>query len=79
MEGILQYLKRNGQRFDSEIAAAMGISVEQARRAIDNLSADGEVMACHSVQFRDGKAIEGILCRVSGYIPPASPGRKPKR
>lgn len=79
MEGILEYLKHHGQRFDTEIAAAMGISLEQARGEIGNLSADGKVMACHSVQFRDGIAIEAIQCRISGYIPPASPGRKPKR
>lgn len=79
MEGILQYLKHHGQRLDSEIAAEMGLSLEQVRLEIGNLSAGGEVMACHSVQFKDGKAVEAILCRVSGYIPPASPGRKPKR
>jgi hypothetical protein len=29
------------------------------------------------VRFNDGKKIEGMLCRVSGYIPPKAPGRKP--
>jgi hypothetical protein len=33
---------------------------------------------CRSIRFQDGKEIEGILCRISGYIPPAAPGRKSK-
>ncbi len=32
MQEIMQYLKDNGQRFDSEIAAATGISLAKAGR-----------------------------------------------
>jgi hypothetical protein len=33
---------------------------------------------CKLTRFEEGKAVEGWLCRVSGYIPPAAPGRKAK-
>lgn len=78
-DGVLKYLRQHGQRLDSEIAAELGISLQQAREAIGRLSADGDVMVCQSIQFKDGKATEAMLARLSGYIPPASPGRKPKR
>ena len=78
MQEILQYLKNNGERLDSEIAAAIGMSLANVRRGMSDLSAKGDVMMCRSIRFKDGKQIEGVLCRVSGYIPPASPGRKSK-
>ncbi len=78
MQEILQYLKQNGERLDSEIAAAIGMSLANVRRGMSDLSAKGDVMMCRSIRFKDGKQIEGVLCRVSGYIPPASPGRKSK-
>ena len=28
--------------------------------------------------IENGKKIEGILCRVAGFTPPAAPGRKAK-
>jgi len=74
---ILQYLKKYGQRLDSEIAAATGISLPQVRMSLSDLSARGEISRCSVTRFDDGKPIEGMLCRVSGYIPPAAPGRKP--
>ena len=78
MQEILQYLKNNGERLDSEIAAAIGMSLATVRRGMSDLSAKGDVMMCRSIRFKEGKEIEGVLCRVSGYIPPASPGRKSK-
>ena len=78
MQEILQYLKNNGERLDSEIAAAIGVSLATVRRGMSDLSAKGDVMMCRSIRFKDGKQIDGMLCRVSGYIPPASPGRKSK-
>lgn len=74
---ILEYLKEQGQKLDSEIAAAVGISLREARIALSNLSARGEIMGCSVTRFTDGKPVEGILCRVSGSIPPTGPGRKP--
>ena len=78
MQEILKYLKDRGEQLDSEIAAAMGMPLESVRRHVSALSARGEVMTCQSTRFSDGKKVEGLLCRIAGYIPPAAPGRKPK-
>lgn len=78
MEEILQYLRKYGDRLDSEIAAATGISLAKVRLQISELSASGEVMSCLSTRFEKGKKIEGIRCRLAGYIPTLAPGRKPK-
>ncbi len=73
---ILQYLKKHGERLDTEIAVATGISLANARFHLSELAAKGDVVACHLIRFEKGKKIEGISCRLTGYIPPASPGRK---
>jgi DNA-binding Lrp family transcriptional regulator len=77
MHEIMQYLRKNGQRLDSEIAAATGIPLTKVRNLLTDLSAQGEISQCSVVRFNDGKKIEGTLCRVIGYIPPKNPGRKP--
>ena len=76
MQEILSYLKTNGERFEAEIAAETKMSLANVKRTLSELSAKGEVIMCHSIQFRDGKKMEGMRCRLAGYIPPASPGRK---
>lgn len=78
MQEILKYLKDRGEQLDSEIAAATGMPLESVRRHVSALSARGEVMTCQSTRFNDGKKVEGLLCRIAGYVPPAAPGRKPK-
>ena len=78
MRDILQYLKHNGEQLDSQIAAAFGISLAKVRSSVLELSARGEVVLCRSIRFKEGKQIEALLCRMSGYIPPAAPGRKAK-
>jgi hypothetical protein len=78
MQEILQYLKTNGERFESEIAAGTKMSLATVKRNVEQLLAKGELIACHSIQFKDGKRIEGTRCRLAGYIPPAAPGRKSK-
>jgi len=78
MQEILQYLKNHGERLDSEIAAATGISLANVRLGVSALSARGDVMMCRSIRFKDGKQTDAVLCRISGYIPPAAPGRKSK-
>ena len=77
MREIMEYLRKNGQRLDSEIAAATGLPLTKVRYMLSDLSAQGEISKCSVVRFNDGKKIEGTLCRVAGYIPPKSPGRKP--
>ena len=78
MRDILQYLKHNGEQLDSQIATATGILLAKVRSSVSELSARGEVVVCRSIRFKDGKQIEALLCRTSGYIPPAAPGRKSK-
>lgn len=77
MQEIMQYLKKYGQRLDSEIAEATGIPLTKVRRSITDLSARGEVTKCSVTRFNGDEKFEGILCRVAGLIPPTSPGRKP--
>lgn len=78
MQDILQYLKDHGERLDADIAAGTGISLENVRQRLTELSAKGEVIMCRTTRYNEGKKVEGMLCRVAGYIPPASPGRKAK-
>jgi len=74
---ILQYLKKHGQRLDSEIAAATGIPLPALRASLSDLSARGEISKCNVTRFNNGKPVEGVLCRVAGFIPAPAPGRKP--
>lgn len=74
---VLEYLKKHGQRLDREIAKETGISLIQVRSAISALESTKSISSCSVTNFEDGIAIEGMLCRISGYIPPAAPGRKP--
>jgi predicted ArsR family transcriptional regulator len=78
MKEILLYLKTHGERLDAEIAQAVGISLSAARKHLVEMVAKGEVMSYQSTKFENGKKIEGMRCRVAGYIPPAAPGRKSK-
>jgi hypothetical protein len=74
---ILQYMKKHGQKLDREIAKDTGIALPQVRHAIAELQSTKAVFSCNVINFDNGVAVEGILCRISGYIPPASAGRKP--
>jgi transcription initiation factor IIE alpha subunit len=78
LQEILKYLKEHGERLDAEIAAATGVSLEKVSLYLAELSDRGEVIMCRTTRFNEGSKTEGMLCRVSGYFPPASPGRKPK-
>jgi DNA-binding Lrp family transcriptional regulator len=78
MNEIIQYLKINGERLDAEIAEAVGISLAKVRIELSELTARGEVMSYYSTKFENGKKIEGIRCRIAGFIPKAAPGRKSK-
>ena len=78
MKTIQQYLKKNGEQLDTEIAVATGISLAAVRRHLSELTSKHEVVACHTIRFVKGKKVEGMACRVAGYTPPAAPGRKSK-
>jgi hypothetical protein len=43
------------------------------------LKAKKEVMICDSIRYVKGKEIKAIICRISGYSPPAKPGAKSKK
>lgn len=74
---ILEHLKKHGQLLDLEIAAATGIPLPKVRTSLSDLSARGEISRCSVTRFDNGKPIEAILCRISGYVPAPAPGRKP--
>ena len=78
MVEVLECLKKYGQRLDSEIAKETGVPLATVRQRLAGLAATGAVITCNLTRFENGKRIEGWLCRVSGYIPPAAPGRKAK-
>ena len=75
---ILKYLGNHGERLDTEIAIATGLSRTNVRIYLSELASQGEIMTCLSIKYENGKKIEGISCRLTGFIPPASPGRKSK-
>jgi len=75
---ILQYLKTNGEKLDSDIAANAGISLATAHSQLTELEAKGQVMSCHKIRFVDGQKIEGMSYRLAGHIIKTKPGVKPK-
>ena len=74
---ILHHLKRHGQLLDSELATATGIPLAAIRSSLTELSAQGEISRCSVTRFSNGKPVEGMLCRIAGFIPRPTPGRKP--
>jgi len=75
---ILQCLKKHGQRLDLEIAKEVGMPLATVRQRLAGLAATGAVITCNLTRFENGKKIEALQCRVSGYVPPLAPGRKSK-
>lgn len=78
MNEILQYLKQHGERLDADIAQATGIAIPTLHLHLAELAAKGEIMACHTIRYVGKKKVEGISCRISGFTPKATPGRKSK-
>ena len=77
MDKILQYLKKHGESLDADINEAVGISLDTAHTYLSDFASEGVIMTYQSTRFQDGKKIEGIRCRLSGFVPPTAPGRKP--
>jgi DNA-binding IclR family transcriptional regulator len=75
---ILEYLKKHGEKLDMAIALGTGIPLARVHLCLSELAAKREIVSCHSIKFEKGEKIEGISCRIAGYTPPASPGRKAK-
>ena len=78
MQTIHTYLKSRGEQLDTEIAAATRIPLADVRQYLSEMSKRGDIIACHSTRYIKGQKVEGMLCRIAGYIPTASPGRKSK-
>ena len=78
MVETLKCLKKYGQRLDVEIAKELGQPLASVRRELTALAASHQIITCVLTRFEDGKRIEAWQCRVSGYVPPAAPGRKAK-
>ena len=74
---VYEYLKKHGQLLDLEIAAATGISLDDVRSSLSELSAQGDISSCSVTSYTNGKPVEGFQCRIAGYIPRPAPGRKP--
>ena len=79
MMGVLECLRKHGQRLDLEIASEIGAPLESVRKSLLGLTASGEVIKCKLTRFEGGKRIDAWQCRVAGYVPPRSPGRKPTK
>ena len=79
MSDTLQCLKRHGQRLDVEIAKEMGVPLATVRQRLTELADRREAIVCKTIRFENGKKTEAWQCRVSGFVPPPAPGRKPKK
>ena len=78
MTETLQCLKRYGQRLDLEIAKETRVPLATVRQHLAALAESREAIVCRTIQFENGRQFEAWQGRVSGFIPPAAPGRKPK-
>lgn len=73
---ILRCLKKHGERLDSQIAAETGVPLAAVREHALGLAASGALITCSVTRFENGVPSDGWLYRVSGYMPPAAPGRR---
>jgi len=76
-ESILSHLKKHGQLLDADIAKGIGIGLQEVRDSLQKLLDSKAISTCNLTTFKNGKPVEGIFCRIAGYIPSAAPGRKP--
>ncbi|MDE1989750.1 MAG: ArsR family transcriptional regulator [Betaproteobacteria bacterium] len=76
---IFDHIKKSGQLLDSEIAKELKLTRDRVRNSLVELSERRMITCCDVTRFHNGKPVQVILCRASGYIPPAAPGRKPAR
>lgn len=78
MTEILQCLKKHGQRLDLEIAKELRVPLGTVRQHLTALAASREAIVCKTIQFEKGRQFEAWQGRISGFVPPSAPGRKPK-
>ena len=78
MTETLQCLKKHGQRLDLQIAEETRTPLATVRQHLTALADSREAIVCKTIQFKNGRPVEAWQGRVSGYMPPPTPGRKPK-
>ena len=78
MTETLLCLKKHGQRLDLEIAKEMRVPLATVRAHLTALVDRREAIVCKTIQFENGRPFEAWQGRLSGFAPPAAPGRKPK-
>lgn len=78
MTEVLHSLRKHGQRLDSELAKDTGVPLAKVRQLLSELAATGAIITCTVTRFDGGKRTDGLLCRMSGWVPPPAPGRKSK-
>ena len=78
MTETLQCLKKHGQRLDLEIAKEMRVPLATVRQHLAALVESRQAIVCKTIQFENGRQVEAWQGRVSGFVPPTAPGRKPK-
>jgi len=78
MTETLQCLKKHGQRLDLEIAKELRVPLATVRKHLAALAESREAVVCRTIQFDKGRQIEAWQGRISGFVPPPAPGRKPK-
>ena len=76
MNEILQYLKNHGECSDKEIADALGIKIADLHLRLADLAGRNQIMLYQSTKFVKGKEVKAIICRIAGFTPPATPGRR---
>lgn len=74
----MKCLTKHGQRLDLEIASETGLPLASVRHELASLAATGAVITCRVTRFENGRQIDALQSRVSGYVPRPAPGRKPK-
>ena len=75
---ILNCLTKYGQRLDSELAKETGVPIAKVRQRLAELAATGAIITCNLTRFENGKQIDALVGRMSGWVPPPTPGRKAK-
>ena len=78
MTETLQCLRKHGQRLDLEIARETRMPLATVRQHLTALVDRREAIVCKTIQYENGRPFEAWQGRVSGYVPPPMPGRKPK-
>jgi len=78
MTEILECLKKHGQRLDLEIAKELRVPLATVRKHLTALAESREAVLCKTIKFENGLQIEAWQGRISGFVPPPAPGRKPK-